>query len=51
MTTLRDDLDDVHPRRAKVSIGIAVLLGVPAIVLRATTPELAHPLEALLYGT
>ena len=50
MTTLRDDLEDVHPRRAKVSIAIAVLLGVPAIVLRATTPELAHPLEALLFG-
>ena len=50
MTTLRDDLDDVHPRRAKVSIAIAVLLGVPAIVLRATNPELAHPLEALLFG-
>ena len=50
MTTLHDDLDDVHPRRAKVSIAIAVLLGVPAIVLRAANPELSHPLEALLYG-
>ena len=50
MTTLRDDLTDVHPARAQLSIAIAVLLSVPAIALRLTHPDLADPLEALLYG-
>jgi cation:H+ antiporter len=50
VTTLRDDLVDVHPARARLSIALAVLLGAPAFVLRFAHPELAHPLEALIYG-
>ena len=50
MTTLHDDLTDVHPRRALVQIGAAVLITVPAFVLRFTHPDIPHPLEALLFG-
>ena len=50
MTTLQDDLTDVHPRRARISIVVASLLSVPAIVLRVAHPDLPHPLEAFLYG-
>lgn len=50
MTTLRDDLTDVHPTRAKVQIAAAVLITVPAFVLRFTHPDIPHPLEALLFG-
>ncbi|HEX7246730.1 MAG TPA: sodium:proton exchanger [Actinomycetota bacterium] len=50
MTTLRDDLTDVHPVRARVQIAMAVALTAPAFVLRFTHPEIAHPVEALLFG-
>jgi cation:H+ antiporter len=50
MTTLDDDLLDVHPARARIEMTIAALLTVPALVIRFTHPELAHPLEALLFG-
>jgi len=50
MTTLRDDLSDVHPARARVQIAMALALTVPAFVVRFTHPDIAHPLEALLFG-
>ena len=50
MTTLRDDLTDVHPFRAKIQILMALSLTVPAFVVRFTHPEISHPLEALLFG-
>ena len=50
MTTLRDDLTDVHPFRARLQILIALALTVPAFVVRFTHPEISHPLEALLFG-
>jgi cation:H+ antiporter len=50
VTTLRDDLDNVHPRRQRISIAVAVLITAPGIALRLTHPELPHPLEALIYG-
>jgi hypothetical protein len=50
MTTLHDDLTDVHPARAKIEIAMAVALTVPAFVVRFTHPDLPHPLEALLFG-
>jgi cation:H+ antiporter len=50
MTTLRDDLSNVHPFRAQVQIVMAVALTVPAFVLRFTHPEISPPLEALLFG-
>ncbi len=50
MTTLRDDLTDVHPARARLQILMALALTAPAFVLRFTHPEISHPLEALLFG-
>ena len=50
MTTLHDDLSDVHPARAKVEIAIAIALTVPGFVVRFTHPDIAHPLEAFLFG-
>ncbi|MGH2631033.1 MAG: sodium:proton exchanger, partial [Actinomycetota bacterium] len=50
MTTLRDDLVDVHPLRAKISILLAVAATVPAFVIRSTHPDVPHPLEAFLFG-
>jgi cation:H+ antiporter len=50
VTSHSDDLDDVHPLRAKVSIGLAVLLAAPGLVVRFTDPALPHPLEAFLFG-
>ncbi len=50
MTSLTDDLDDVHPRRAQISIGLAVALTVPGLTVRFADVHLADPLEALLFG-
>jgi cation:H+ antiporter len=50
MTTLRDDLRDVHPSRQLLSIAIAIGVTVPAFVIRFTHPDLPHPVEALTYG-
>ncbi|MET0799699.1 MAG: sodium:proton exchanger [Actinomycetota bacterium] len=50
MTTLHDDLVDVHPLRAKISILLAVAATVPAFVVRSTHPDIPHPLEAFLFG-
>jgi cation:H+ antiporter len=50
VTTLDDDLHDVHPARQRIYLAAACAITVPAIVLRLTDPTLAHPLEALLFG-
>ncbi len=50
MTSLNDDLHDVHPARSKVSIGLAVALTVPGLVTRFTDPDLPDPVSALLWG-
>jgi len=50
MTTLHDDLTDVHPARARVEMAIALALTVPAFVVRFTHPDIPHPLEAFLFG-
>lgn len=50
MTTLREDLRDVHPARQRTSIALAVAVTVPGIALRVTGSELPHPLEAVLFG-
>ncbi|MEX2275190.1 MAG: sodium:proton exchanger [Actinomycetota bacterium] len=50
MTTLDDDLHDVHPRRQQVSMALAVGITVPAITLRFLNPELPHPVDAALFG-
>jgi len=50
MTTLQDDLSDVHPGRAKIEIALALALTVPGFVVRFTHPDISHPLEAFLFG-
>jgi cation:H+ antiporter len=50
MTTLRDELRDVHPLRARLSILIAAGVAVPAIAVRLATPELPHPVAAVIFG-
>lgn len=50
MTTLTDDLRDVHPRRQQAAIFAAVAITVPGVLLRFLHPELPHPLEALIFG-
>jgi cation:H+ antiporter len=50
MTTLRDDLTDVHPSSALTQIGAAVLITVPGFFVRFTHPDIPHPLEALVFG-
>ncbi|HET6714816.1 MAG TPA: sodium:proton exchanger [Actinomycetota bacterium] len=50
MTTLHDDLTDVHPARAKIEIAVAFALTVPGFVVRFTHPDISHPIEAFLFG-
>jgi cation:H+ antiporter len=50
VTTLGEELRDVHPRRQLAAIAAAVLATVPGIVLRLTHPDVAHAVEALLFG-
>jgi cation:H+ antiporter len=50
MTTLDEDLTDVHPSRQRLSMALAAGITIPAIVLRISAPELPHPVEALLFG-
>jgi len=50
MTTLHDDLTDVHPGGARIQIALAIALTLPAFVVRFTHPDIPHPLEALLFG-
>jgi cation:H+ antiporter len=50
VTTLRDELLDVHPGRQVLAIGLAVGGTVPAIVFRLVDPDVPHAVEALVYG-
>jgi cation:H+ antiporter len=50
MTTLREDLHDVHPGRQRLSIALAVGATVPAVVDRVVGFAPPHPVEALLFG-
>ena len=50
MTTLRQDLGNVHPGRQMLGVLIAVALTIPALTIRFTHPELASPMEALIFG-
>ncbi|MGH2634883.1 MAG: sodium/calcium exchanger protein [Actinomycetota bacterium] len=50
MTTLRDDLGDVHPGRQGLNIGLAIGATVPAILLRLTGSDLESAIEALVFG-
>jgi cation:H+ antiporter len=44
------DLDDVRPGRQRVSLVLAVLATIPALVLRLGHVEVGHPLAALIFG-
>jgi cation:H+ antiporter len=50
MTTLDQDLRNVHPARQVVGITVAVLVTVPGLAIRFLHPEIPHPLEAFLFG-
>ena len=51
MTTTDEDLhEDVHPGRQRISLALALLCTLPAIAVRLAGPDLAHPLEAVIYG-
>jgi len=51
MTTLDEDLHkDVHPQRQRLGILAAALVTVPGAVVGLSQAELAHPIEALLFG-
>jgi len=50
LTTLREDLGDVHPARQGLSIALALAVTAPGLILRIGGIEVAHPLEALVFG-
>ncbi len=50
LTTQQDELTDIHPSRQRVALVLAIAAAVPALVLRATAPDLPHALEAALFG-
>ena len=50
MTTLSDELHDVHPGRQGLGVGIALSVTVPGLLLRFLHPDLPHAAEALVFG-
>jgi cation:H+ antiporter len=50
MTTMAEDLQDVHPGRQQLSLALAVAATVPGICVRLFDFHLSHPVEALLFG-
>jgi cation:H+ antiporter len=50
MTRLREELSDVHPGRQGLGIGLAIGATLPGILIRIARPDLAHLLEALVFG-
>lgn len=44
------DLEDVRPGRQRISLVVALLATVPALVLRFGPVEIAHPVAALTFG-
>jgi cation:H+ antiporter len=50
MTRLREELSDVHPGRQALGLGIAIGATLPAVVIRSARPDLAHVIEALVFG-
>jgi cation:H+ antiporter len=50
VTTLHDELVDVHPARQRLSIALAVGLTVPALAVRALDPSLPNAIGALIFG-
>jgi cation:H+ antiporter len=50
VTTLREELRDVHPGRQGLGVGLAIGVTIPGLLLRFLHPELPHPEEALILG-
>ncbi len=50
MTTLTDDLSDVHPARQLAGVFAAVAITTPGLIVRFVHPDIPHPLEAFLFG-
>lgn len=50
MTKLEEELRDVHPGRQRVAIAAAAVATAPGVFLRLAQPELAHPVEAIVFG-
>lgn len=50
MTRLREELSDLHPGRQGLGIGLAIGATLPGILIRIAHPDLAHLLEALVFG-
>jgi cation:H+ antiporter len=50
MTRLREKLSDVHPGRQGLGLGLAIGTTLPGILIRIARPDLAHLLEALVFG-
>jgi cation:H+ antiporter len=50
MTTLRQDLRDVHPSRQRVALGVAFAVAIPALVLRLGGGHVSDPMAAVLFG-
>ena len=49
-TVYVSDHVDSHPGRQKLYLLLAVLVTVPGLVVRFTSPSLPHPVEALIFG-
>src|SRR5581483_9542190 len=50
VTSTAEDLRDVRPRRQQISLALAVLATVPALVIRISGGSDDHPIEALISG-
>jgi cation:H+ antiporter len=50
VTTLRDELRDVHPSRQKASLALAFATTAPGLFLRLSGAHVAEPVAALLFG-
>jgi len=50
VTTLRDELRDVHPGRQGLGVGIALGVMIPGLLLRFLHPDLPHVAQAALFG-
>jgi cation:H+ antiporter len=50
VTTLREELRDVHPSRQELSLALAFAVTAPGLVLRLSGAHAAEPVAALLFG-
>ncbi|MGH2557131.1 MAG: sodium:proton exchanger [Actinomycetota bacterium] len=50
MTGPREELSDVHPGRQGLGIGLAIGATLPGLLIRFIRPDLAHLVEALVFG-